>query len=138
PQGGAPVVGDGTVGRRAAAVLEPHAGGNVVADEVGRSPRPHEGVGHGRGPRRQQARSHGGARQHPKNPCSRHLAVGYDISIPTAISELSGPLGSPRTVATPVRSRDHLIGPAADAFFLGPGATILVTAGLLTLRALGP
>jgi hypothetical protein len=36
------------------------------------------------------------------------------------------------------RSRGHLIGPVADAFFLGPGATILVTAVLLTMRGLGP
>jgi hypothetical protein len=50
--------------------------------------------------------------------------VSYDISIPTAISD--------------VRSRSYLISPAADAFFLGPGATLLVTAVLLTLRALGP
>ena len=34
--------------------------------------------------------------------------------------------------------RNYLIGPRADAFFLGPGATILVTAVLLGLRRLGP
>lgn len=40
--------------------------------------------------------------------------------------------------AAAVRARGHLMGRGVDAFFFGPGATILVTAVLLTMRALGP
>src|SRR5258708_33051105 len=40
--------------------------------------------------------------------------------------------------AAKIRSGNFLMSPGADGFFIGPGATILVTAVLLTLRALGP
>jgi hypothetical protein len=66
----------------------------------------------------------------------------YDNSIPAALPEPAGPLAGVGAAASSaagvVQARVHVLGRAADLFFLGPGATVLVTAVLLTLRSLGP
>jgi hypothetical protein len=67
----------------------------------------------------------------------------YDNSIPAAISEPAGAHLASAGAAAPsaaagVHARPAVLGPAADFFFLGPGATVLVSVALLTLRSLGP